>query len=580
MKKIVALTALSMILFTAAAQAQDNCTSLERNQSPLIQRTMAREKRTKETADIISLLNRLDSNYGYLYDRINSGKKIVVFIDPAHGKLPSGRWQGEVTERLSATGLPEEYYSIRLSRELYRVLSSNSNIEVRSTENFIKALKGETEEYDNIPFSETVRLANESDAFIILSEHLNNVSVILKAGGHANIPGLHVIRYRGGTGILTFINGTYSGFLTLYNKFDASGFCRDYALLLKDNMIASGFEPNSWDFGAVPDDRFSYFTDYPLSIIYETGFISNPREEKMLLQADNIQKIINSQYMAFIDCIRDFTGVDISSGSGLKKTGEPDRYRLDLMKLSRIAVYYIKNEDTDKALSSINDMRTYYGNSAMGDMVSYYSRIGQSIRYAEDNYALGIRYRNKKNYSRSRKYFRQAKALVYRTPLLSTYFEKYSRYTGGRRFIESDIAYDPAERKKRDTAGYRVSISRPVILPVEEGQSLEDAVYCALEPTDPETGRIIADNLKNAYSVSWRKTRIYSKTKKRYINSQQKITESVALTKGIFIIQLDRKLRVTSVRKVGSVYLDPACYQNQQFLKNSYFASANREKSL
>jgi len=191
-----------IIISAAGLMAQDYPTCLMKEQSDFITRALARENRTEQTAELISLLNRLDSNYVYLHERLQSGRKIVVFIDPAHGRLPSGRWQGEVTERLSATGLPEEYYSIRLSRQLYRVLSSNPYIEVRSTDDFMKALRGETDDYNNIPFSETVRLANACDAFIILSEHLNNVSVIYKAGGHANIPGIHVIRYRNGVSIL------------------------------------------------------------------------------------------------------------------------------------------------------------------------------------------------------------------------------------------------------------------------------------------------------------------------------------------------------------------------------------------
>jgi len=576
MKRLRVIYILFILIIPAILQAEGY--SLDREQSSLITRALARENRIEQTADLINLLNRLDSNYVYLHERLSSGKKIVVYIDPAHGKLPSGRWQGEVTDRLSATGLPEEYYSIRLSRQLYKVLSSNPGIVVKSTDDFMKALRGETDDYTNIPFSETVRQANDCDAFIILSEHLNNVSIIYKAGGHANIPGLHVIRYRSGAGILTYIYGTYSGFLTLYNKSDVSGFCRDYAFNLKERLVGYGFEPNSWDFGAVPDDRFSYFTDYPLSIIYESGFISNPQEEKMLLQPDNIEKIVNSQYLALIDTIRDLTGVDISAG--FTRIAEPDKYRLDLMKLSRIAVYYIKNGDTGQALATINDMRQYYGRSEHAAQVGYYCRIANSIRCAEDNYALGLKYRSRKNYSRARKYFRQAKASVYRTPLLSAYFEKYSYYAGGRRFMESDIVYDPMKVRRPDTAGYRVSLSRPIILPIEEGQTIEEAVYSALEPSDQETVKIIARNLKNATAVSYRKVRSYSSKKKRYIYSWQKYNESVSMSKGIYIIQLDRKLQVSRVRKVGSVYLDPAQYQNQQFLKNSYFASGTREKSL
>jgi hypothetical protein len=49
---------------------------------------------------------------------------------------------------------------------------------------------------------------------------------------------------------------------------------------------------------------------------------------------------------------------------------------------------------------------------------------------------------------------------------------------------------------------------------------------------------------------------------------------------GIYIVGLDRNLNVVSVKPVKKVALNPARYQNHQYLKNSYFALEEKERSL
>ncbi|MCP4133662.1 MAG: hypothetical protein GY754_22025, partial [bacterium] len=249
-------------------------------QSLLMKRVLKKEKSRRRREDLAGIIRNIDKTYGSIYTNLKKGKKLVIFFDPAHGKLANGQWQGEATNRMSATNRPEEFYSIMLSRGLYKQLSANRHIEVKSTPDFMEVLRGKKETYKNIPFTETVKMASQVGAFIILSEHLNNVSIFHKASGTTNLKGLHIVMDHSGRRILKYVHGQYSGFLTLYNKLDASGFSKEYALKLREKLIERNLNPNSWEKGAVGDDRFSYFVDFPISIIYESGFISHPDEEE------------------------------------------------------------------------------------------------------------------------------------------------------------------------------------------------------------------------------------------------------------------------------------------------------------
>jgi hypothetical protein len=109
----------------------------------------------------------------------------------------------------------------------------------------MEVLRGESDIYRNIPFSATISMAKESNAFIIISEHLNNVSAVQKASGIMNVPGIHIINGIHGRKVLRYISDTYKGFLTLYNRVDASGFSRNYALNIKSRLMERGLQPNS-----------------------------------------------------------------------------------------------------------------------------------------------------------------------------------------------------------------------------------------------------------------------------------------------------------------------------------------------
>ena len=87
-------------------------------QPDIITSILKKEKNIKNLKFIIDILNQIDKCYGNLYNNIQQGQKITIFIDPAHGKLSDGRWEGELSGRVSCANIPEEQYSLSLIMQL------------------------------------------------------------------------------------------------------------------------------------------------------------------------------------------------------------------------------------------------------------------------------------------------------------------------------------------------------------------------------------------------------------------------------------------------------------------------------
>ena len=554
-----------------------------KSQPPSVMALIKREKTTAHGRNILAIAQKIDATYGNLGKRLKDGEKLVIFFDPAHGKLPNGEWQGgKATRRLSCTNFPEEFYSIDLSRRMYQLLDKNPHIEVQSTSDYLRVLRGYSTSYKNIPFTETVRLANKHNAFIIISEHLNNVSVIHKAAGRVNIPGIHITRDNQGRKILKYVRDTYSGFLTLYNKLDASGFSRSYAHNIKNHLTSEGLKANSWEFGAVGDDRFTYFVDFPLSVIYESGFISNPAEERKLREPEYQQTIVDGQYAMLLKTIEDVFSLDISSSTAKQTRGNVNE-ALELLKLSRIAVYYIKKGKTGQGLRTIRFMEQRYGKGKHTQQLTYFTELKKNILQGEKYYKLGKKYRKKRHYKTSRRYFRKAKKSVGRAPILQAYRNKYNRSLGKqkraiKRRKSSPKKYRPTKQPVLAKA-IKAPRSRTIILTIEENQSLTDALNHALAP-NAKTLKRLERSFKNARKVTWKKHRYYSKKKKRRVTTWKKRTRKINFTTGIYLVTLDKRLRVKKAKRVSRVRLDAGKYQNQQYLKNSYFATNQRQKTL
>lgn len=201
---IISIATISaLFILHGISLSANNNLSTYHNQSPAVNSIILAEKNPTHRASLIQIINSIDQVYSSLPENLQNGGKLVIFFDPAHGKLPNGKWQGgDATRRTSCTGLPEEYYSILISRALYDLLRNNQFIEIKSTDDFMDVLQGKSDSYRDIPFTKTVELADRSGAFIIISEHLNNISVLYKADGLVNIPGIHITRNGYGVKVL------------------------------------------------------------------------------------------------------------------------------------------------------------------------------------------------------------------------------------------------------------------------------------------------------------------------------------------------------------------------------------------
>lgn len=573
------IAALAVALLVPAASTADEQPAYSTvGQPDTISAILSKENNIVYLKQAIELLNAIDATYVDIEKNLASGKKLIVFVDPAHGKLENGAWEGEMTGRLSATGLTEEYYSIMLSRELYRVLSANRFIEVRSTDDFMQVMKGKSDIYRNIPFVQTVRMATEAGAFIIVSEHLNNISSIVKASGLMNIPGVHITTDKWGNRFLSYVKDIHRGFLTLYNKYDTTDFSRRYALNLKEALVARGMRANSWQFGAVPDDRFSYFVDFPISVIYESGFISNPDDEEFLRDPANQRLIVNGQYESLLETVREVFGVDISGRSPVRVGKAPEEL-IELLKLSRLVIFYINNCEAQKAIGIINLMEKKFAR-ANPQFVAPYREIKTTLIRAENYFRQGMAHLKKKNYKSATWCLQRARRALRYRPL---YSQLYARYSG--QYQEMGVpghavdlfVYNP---KKLPPAGASrpappfvpvrsAALTTPIIFAVDGDQTLENAVYKALKPDTKTLARLVR-SFENAYT--WKSVKTGGKWRRVRVKAH--------FGPGIYIVGLDRNLNVVSVSPVKKVALNPAKYQNHQYLKNSYFALEEKERSL
>ncbi len=570
---------LLFILFLQVSLHAEKNPFLYKEQSPVITSLLKKDRSVKHTKELISIINRIDETYGDLHDKLTNGKKITIFFDPAHGKLASGTWQGAVTGRLSCTNRPEEYYSVIISRKLYQFLANNPFIDVCSTDDYLAVLKGEQDTYKNIPFKKTVRLAQKHNAFIILSEHLNNVASHHKAGGILNSPGLHAVINHRGRYVLRHIEGTYKGFLTLYNQLDATGFSKNYAIKLKRMLMQQGLSPNSWEFGAVGDDRFSYFVDFPISIIYESGFISNPEEEKKFRDPEFVENIARIQYKAFIENVKAIFSVDISGFIPLK-TNKPVQSRIELLKLARIAVYYIKKGDTRRGINVIKKIESRYKKTIYKNYIEYFSEIKNRLLTSEKYYGWGLQNRRKKRYLTARRYFRKAQWNLNKAPIYYSYHKKYAAARGisfrPEMLNTSSIITEPRDLPVTVT---RAPLKRKIIVAVDTKQGLRQALVNALNP-DSATLDVLEESFKKATVVEWKRRKKYSSKKRKTIWYWKKINKKVDFSSGIYIVKINNKLQVVAAKKVSSVTLDPKKYQNEQFLKNSHFGPLEKHKAL
>ncbi|MFW5807479.1 MAG: hypothetical protein ACOCWH_00330 [Spirochaetota bacterium] len=547
--------------------------------SPL-QMVIAKEDSSYHRNNINEIMKKTERRYGNLYGKLKAGGRLTIFFDPAHGLLRSQNWQGNVTWRQSTTDKPEEFYSIPLSRNLYRYLVSNRYIKVASTRNFLEMLRGERDTYYNILFSTTTKLADETDSFMIISSHLNNVDPAHKADGRVNMYGIHVTCDKYGTRFISHVKHVSRGFLTLYNVYDGSGFSRTYAEKLKQELIGIDMYPNGWGKGVVPDGRFSYFSNYPVSVIYETAFISNPVEERFLRIPRNQRLIAKAQYESLIDSIKAEFGVDIS-GSSVRQHFKQPKELVESIALSQIAIYYIKNHKYDEAVYACRlTARTSKNKSAKAYYTSVADRLEKASKY------IASAEKNRKNKQAYGTYMLKAiKKLgsenVF-SAMRSDLYTKRNKRLGIRpsrdRLYKRKLGAPPRFRPlpvAKESHTYKT----PYILTIKPGQTLKDAIAKAIAPHNGIREKVYAsfDDVR-VTEVKWE--RKYSNRKKKYYWQKKQYSARKTFEPGIYIIYLNGDYTVQSVKNVERVEFDPKKYQNQEYFKNSSLAAKEMLRSL
>ena len=111
----------------------------------------------------------------------------------------------------------------------------------------------------------------------------------------------------------------------------------------------------------------------------------------------------------------------------------------------------------------------------------------------------------------------------------------------------------------------------PVILAIDKDQNIEKALINALQP-DPINLRKLVKTFRDPFI--WKKVlkRKYSKKRGKMISYWKWKKIKIDFKEGIYLIKLNKKMHIIYAKRVSQVLLDPQKYQNQQYLKNSYFA--------
>lgn len=608
MNRRLILALLAIILLSLPGISQENSQFSIDPQPKIIQDIIQNEKNIERAKGIIHVVQTLDEMYNNLPVRVNAGEKITIYIDPCHGMV-NGRWSARPTGRHCINGITEELYSLMLIRKLYAKLSKNPHIRIVTTDDYLAALKGERDEYRSQSFRNTIKNAYDAKAQIIISQHLNNVRSGVKATGTSNIAGIHIMYDSRGGKYLEKISEVYKGFLTLYNRIDVSGFSRHYALELKKELINIGMQPNGWQMGAVADDRFIYFVNFPISLIYETGFISNPDDLAIITNPEMQDKITTAQYETLLASFRDVFGIDLSEPTAKKVDNPASQFDLTLVKLSRIALFYMQEGMAREACNVIDIMRSHYGNTRFGNLVTPYSEMKQTALTSERLYQKAISLAGKRTKSKKQRqknikmalnYLSVAKSMtrskdfyegIYRKYCDSYYEILHPGYRASRQEpkLATPTLPSVSQNTKVEETPQRIpdrhyeirpaELTRPIIFVYEEGRSLKEAIRANLA-AEGETLEKLHSSFTHAVVMNKVKHTEWSRKKKRNITVWKNEHKRVEFYPGMYVLSLNRNLEIVSAKRVSRVYLNPDRYQNQLYLKNSYFAHAQREKSL
>ena len=191
-----------------------------------------------------------------------SGKTIV--IDAGHGKPDEGAQSG--------SGTTEAETNLKIALKLQNLLeqSGSSVILTRSDENAIYYLDTKTLKQKKISdIHNRVKIGNESSADIFVSIHLNKIP-----------------------------QQQYDGWQTFYNANSSEG--QKLATLIQNNLNDAIQKENNRVAKSIDNIYIVKHVEIPTTIV-ECGFLSNPEEEKLLLDDEYQNKLAWGIYNGIID---------------------------------------------------------------------------------------------------------------------------------------------------------------------------------------------------------------------------------------------------------------------------------------
>lgn len=191
-----------------------------------------------------------------------SGKTIV--IDAGHGKPDEGAE--------SSRGTTEAETNLKIALKLQNLLeqSGSSVILTRSDENAIYDLDAKTLKQKKISdIHNRVKIGNESSADIFVSIHLNKIP-----------------------------QQQYDGWQTFYNAQSAEG--QKLAVSIQNNLNDAIQKENNRVAKSIDNVYIVKHVEIPITIV-ECGFLSNPEEEKLLLEDEYQNRLAWGIYNGIVD---------------------------------------------------------------------------------------------------------------------------------------------------------------------------------------------------------------------------------------------------------------------------------------
>ena len=191
-----------------------------------------------------------------------SGKTIVV--DAGHGKPDEGAE--------SSSGTTEAETNLKIALKLQNLLeqSGTTVILTRSDENAIYDLDAKTLRQKKISdIHNRVKIGNESSADIFVSIHLNKIP-----------------------------QQQYDGWQTFYNANSSDG--QKLAKSIQSNLNDAIQRENNREAKSIDNIYIIKHVEIPTAIV-ECGFLSNPEEEKLLLEDEYQNKLAWGIYNGIID---------------------------------------------------------------------------------------------------------------------------------------------------------------------------------------------------------------------------------------------------------------------------------------